>query len=255
VLGRVREELHLDLMSFAVELDFVDLDVPEPHQQFLGGERRPAPNFGRENLAPRVSPLHARQHNSPRAALGTIALAARSDACHKRAMAYEPPTHCGFCGAPLAPVPDKPGQRLCIAAGCGRITYLSPVPVVAAIVERAGHVILVRAHGWPESWYGLVTGFLEPAESPEEAARREVMEELRLRVETSRLIGAYPFARMNQVIIAYHVNATGEIVLDENELAGFKSVPLDKLRAWDFGTGAAVKDFLTLRRAEIAAQE
>jgi NAD+ diphosphatase len=170
-------------------------------------------------------------------------------------MAYEPPIHCGFCGAPLAPVPEKPGQRLCSAAGCGRITYLSPVPVVAAIVERAGHVILVRGQGWPETWYGLVTGFLEPEESPEAAARREVMEELGLAVETSRLIRAYPFARMNQVIIAYHVRVTGEIVLDESELAGFKAVPLEKLRAWEFGTGAAVKDFLALRRAEAAATE
>ncbi len=162
-------------------------------------------------------------------------------------MAYEPPRHCGHCGAPLTAVEGKPGQRLCRAEGCGRITYLSPVPVVAAIVEREGHIILVRGHGWPESWYGLVTGFLEPDESPEAAARREVAEELGLAVSESRLIGAYPFARMNQVIIAYHMRAAGEIVLDSSELAGFKAVPVDKLRPWDFGTGAAVKDFLAAR--------
>jgi NADH pyrophosphatase NudC (nudix superfamily) len=112
----------------------------------------------------------------------------------------------------------------------------------------------VRGHGWPESWYGLVTGFLEPEESPEAAARREVAEELGLTVSDSRLVGAYPFARMNQVIIAYHLLADGEIVLDENELAGFKAVPLERLRPWDFGTGAAVKDFLALRRRESDAQ-
>jgi NAD+ diphosphatase len=162
-------------------------------------------------------------------------------------MAYEPPRHCGHCGAPLAAIEDKPGQRLCGAENCGRITYLSPVPVVAAIVERDGHIILVRGHGWPESWYGLVTGFLEPEESPEAAARREVAEELGLAVTESRLIGAYPFARMNQVIIAYHMRASGEIVLDSDELAGFKAVPVDKLRPWEFGTGAAVKDFLASR--------
>ncbi|MGO8920418.1 MAG: NUDIX domain-containing protein [Stellaceae bacterium] len=163
-------------------------------------------------------------------------------------MAYEPPRHCGFCGGILAPVAAKPGQRLCTDAACGKITYLSPVPVVAAIVERNDHIILVRGLGWPESWYGLVTGFLEPEESPDEAARREVGEELGLTVETSRLIGAYPFARMNQVIIAYHMPATGEIALDRNELADFKEVPLEKLRAWNFGTGEAVRDFLAQRR-------
>ena len=163
-------------------------------------------------------------------------------------MAYIPPRHCGRCGGVLAPVAGKPGQRVCENAACGEITYLSPIPVVAAIVERRGAIILVRGHGWPESWYGLVTGFLEPEESPEAAARREVGEELGLTVTESRLIGAYPFARMNQVIIAYHMPAEGEIVLDESELAGFKEVPADKLRPWDFGTGAAVRDFLEQRR-------
>ncbi len=167
-------------------------------------------------------------------------------------MTYEPPNHCARCGARLAPVAGKPGQLLCTAEGCGRITYLSPIPVVAAIVEREGHIILVRGHGWPESWYGLVTGFLEPNESPESAARREVAEELGLAVHSSRLIGAYPFARMNQVIIAYHAQASGEIVLGATELAGFKAVPIDRLRPWDFGTGAAVRDFLA-ERARVAA--
>jgi NAD+ diphosphatase len=120
--------------------------------------------------------------------------------------------------------------------------------VVAAIVEHEGDVVLVRGHGWPESWFGLVTGFLEPKESPEDAARREVKEELGLEAGEGALIGAYAFAQMNQVIIAYHLKARGEITLDTSELAACKRVPLDKLTAWNFGTGAAVKDFLERRR-------
>jgi NAD+ diphosphatase len=163
-------------------------------------------------------------------------------------MAYEPPKHCGTCGAVLTEIAGAPGQRRCSNESCDRITYLSPIPVVAAIVEHEGDVVLVRGQGWPEGWFGLVTGFLEPKESPEEAARREVKEELGLDVGESTLIGAYAFAQMNQVIIAYHMKAKGAIRLDETELAGFKRVPLDKLRAWNFGTGAAVKDFLEHRR-------
>jgi hypothetical protein len=74
-----------------------------------------------------------------------------------------------------------------------------------------------------------------------------VVEELGLAIDSSRLIGAYSYAAMNQVIIAYHVQAHGEIRLDASELAGFKAIPLEKLRPWDFGTGAAVKDFLAAR--------
>jgi NADH pyrophosphatase NudC (nudix superfamily) len=167
-------------------------------------------------------------------------------------MPFEPPKHCAACGAPLAEIAGAPGQRRCSSESCGRVTYLAPTPVVAAIVEHEGHVVLVRGHGWPESWYGLVTGFLEPNESPEEAARREVKEELGLTAEAGALIGAYAFAQMNQVIIAFHLRARGEIAIDPGEIAAFKRVPLDKLRPWDFGTGAAVKDFLA-RRAPAAA--
>jgi NAD+ diphosphatase len=163
-------------------------------------------------------------------------------------MAYEPPKHCSACGAVLTEVAGAPGQRSCSNEGCGRITYLSPIPVVAAIVEHEDEVVLVRGHGWPEGWFGLVTGFLEPKESPEEAARREVKEELGLDAGESALIGAYAFAQMNQVIIAYHMKAKGAIKLDATELDGYKRVPLDKLKAWNFGTGAAVKDFLERRR-------
>lgn len=178
----------------------------------------------------------------------TIRLASPRGVRHMPVMAYEPPRHCGFCGGVLAPVAGKPGQRLCREPACGKITYLSPVPVVAAIVERRGQVILVRGLGWPPSWYGLVTGFLEPEESPEAAARREVREELGLAVEASRLIGVYAFSRMNQVIIAYHMPAEGEIALDRSELEDFKEVPLEKLRPWNFGTGEAVRDFLAQRQ-------
>jgi NAD+ diphosphatase len=164
-------------------------------------------------------------------------------------MAYEPPKHCTRCGHLLGPIENRPGQRQCLAPDCARITYLSPIPVVAAIVQRGDEIILVRSHGWPESWYGLVTGFLEPEESPDAAARRELVEELGLEPGATTLIGAYPFAQMNQVIIAYHIRASGEIRLDESELAGFKIVPVDRLQPWPFGTGAAVRDFLARRAA------
>jgi NAD+ diphosphatase len=101
-------------------------------------------------------------------------------------MPYEPPKHCGTCGASLSEVAEAPGQRRCSDDSCGRITYLSPIPVVAAIVEHEGDVVLVRGQGWPETWFGLVTGFLEPKESPEEAARREAIFQQSVEAEKTR---------------------------------------------------------------------
>ncbi len=122
----------------------------------------------------------------------------------------------------------------------------NPTPVVAALVEYRGRIVLARNHAWPEKSFGLITGFLERDESPEQAVAREVKEELDLDTDAVGLIGVYPFARKNELIIAYHVAAEGEIVLNE-ELAEFRLIAPEQLRPWEFGTGLAVADWLNGR--------
>jgi NAD+ diphosphatase len=90
---------------------------------------------------------------------------------------------------------------------------------------------------------------LEKGESPEEGILREIEEELGVKAEPVSLVGAYGFARMNQVIIAYHVRIPedAELTLSE-ELADSKLVPTAKLVPWSFGTGDAVRDWLAAYR-------
>ena len=89
----------------------------------------------------------------------------------------------------------------------------------------------------------MITGFLEQGEDPAEAMVRETKEELNLTVTAQRLIGAYGFEQMNQVIIAYHCEAEGSIVLNE-ELDDYKLVEKKDIVPWDMGTGLALKDYL-----------
>jgi NADH pyrophosphatase NudC (nudix superfamily) len=154
---------------------------------------------------------------------------------------------CPTCGHDLVPrIFEGRTRRACSREGCDYVFYDNPVPVVAAVVEHGETVILVRNKGWPEKWYGLVSGFLERGETPEQGILREVKEELGLVGEVIGFIGAYPFLEMNQIILAYHVQAHGEIRIGD-ELAGVKAVPPDKLRPWPLGTGRAVRDWLIAR--------
>jgi NAD+ diphosphatase len=128
----------------------------------------------------------------------------------------------------------------------------NPLPVVAALiqcVDRDGAVLLARNHAWPEKQFGLVTGFLERDETPEAAVMREVKEETDLDALAARLIGLYPFARKNELILAYHVEARGEVRLNE-ELAEYRLIAPERLQAWDYGTGLAVADWLAGQRGE-----
>ncbi len=139
-------------------------------------------------------------------------------------------------------------QRL--ACGCGFVHWDNPVPVVAAIVEHEGGVILARNRSWPDpKMFGLITGFLEKGETPEVAVAREMKEELSLDATAVHFVGLYPFERRNELIIAYHVPATGELRLNE-ELADYRRIAPEKLRPWDFGTGLALRDWLKSRGAQ-----
>lgn len=153
--------------------------------------------------------------------------------------------YCPLCAGALAR--RHVGERdrdACTA--CDWVHWDNPTPVVAAVVEYDGRVLLARNRGWPEKMFALVTGFLERDESPAAAVLREVKEETDLDGDAASLIGVYDFAPMNQVIIAYHVPARGVVQLGE-ELADYRLVEPAKLRPWPQGTGQALADWMRAR--------
>ena len=154
---------------------------------------------------------------------------------------------CPRCAAALVAGDEGGRQRLVCQAGCGFVHWDNPAPVVAALVEYDGRVVLARNRAWAPGAFGLITGFLEGDEDPAAGAAREVREELGLVAEMATLIGVYPFARRHEVLIAYHLTAHGEIRLNE-EIAEFRLIAPEKLKPWDFGTGLAVRDWLAWPR-------
>lgn len=162
---------------------------------------------------------------------------------------------CPQCATPLEWLPAledggmKERQR-CI--GCGWTHWNNPTPVLAAVIEcadRDGRVLLAKNAAWKGNMFALITGFMEAGESPEQGVAREVAEETSLQVDALKLIGVYEFQRMNQVIIAYHALARGEVRLS-SELSAYKLFDLPDLRCWQAGTGLALADWLRSRGHE-----
>ena len=158
--------------------------------------------------------------------------------------------YCPRCAQPLIDLPLAGRQRLsCADLQCGFVHWDNPLPVVAAIIEHedsGGRILLARNRAWTVEFFALVTGFLERDESPEEAVAREVKEEVGLETTATTLIGVYDFRRKNELIIAYHVKARGEIVLNE-ELCDYRLVEPENIVPWEAGTGLAVRDWLRSR--------
>jgi len=161
-------------------------------------------------------------------------------------------TFCPICASELTNgIVDNRERLYCSNDDCDLVFWDNPVPVVAAIVERNNHVILARNKSWPDHIFGLITGFLEKDESPEESVLREVEEELGLSGQVEKFIGYYPFQMNNQLILAFHVSIPDGIIKLGDELAAVKEIHREKIKPWSFGTGLALKDWLEGKSREI----
>ena len=160
--------------------------------------------------------------------------------------------YCPQCATPLEMLPMQEDSGIVErlrCAGCGFTHWNNPTPVLAAIVEYRGQVLLARNAAWPGKMFALITGFMEAGETPEEGIAREVGEETALQVDALKLIGVYDFQRMNQVIIAYHAVAHGEVSLS-SELAEYRLFAPQDVRCWRAGTGYALAEWLRSRGHE-----
>jgi NAD+ diphosphatase len=155
---------------------------------------------------------------------------------------------CPSCATPLQLLAQMEDggekQRLrCPNPACGWTHWNNPTPVLAAVIEYRGQILLARNAAWPGRMFALITGFMEAGETPQGGIAREIKEETNLDASELNLIGVYDFQRMNQVIIAYHAVADGEVALSP-ELAEYKLYDYQDIKCWPAGTGYALADWL-----------
>ena len=138
------------------------------------------------------------------------------------------------------------GRRVCSQTSCGYVQRTNPTPAVGALVEHNGDIILARNARWPQGWFALITGYLEAEEDPATAVTREVKEELNLDVVEIHPIGNYIFEQKNEVMLCYHVIATGDVTLSA-ELSEYRRYKPHELKPWPRATGFAVAEWMKKR--------
>lgn len=160
--------------------------------------------------------------------------------------------YCPNCATPLrqiAQMEDGGEKSRLRCTACDWTHWNNPTPVLAAVVQYQDRILLARNAAWPGRRFALITGFMEAGETPQQGIAREIKEETNLDARELNLIGVYEFFRLNQVIIAYHAVAEGEVRLSP-ELAEYKLFAYDAVMCWPAGTGHALADWLRSRGHE-----
>jgi NAD+ diphosphatase len=129
---------------------------------------------------------------------------------------HERRTFCSSCGG-RNEVRDGGYRRHCTT--CGMDHFPRTDPVVIIVVRHEGKILLGRQKTWKQGMYSALAGFVEPGETIEAAARREVFEESGIRVGNVRYVSSQPWPFVSNLMIGLIGEATSsEIKLDENEL-------------------------------------
>jgi ADP-ribose pyrophosphatase YjhB (NUDIX family) len=97
-------------------------------------------------------------------------------------------------------------------AHCGYAAFFNPKPVACALPRTdTGGVWLVRRGFDPgKGRWSMPGGFVDLGESVEQAAAREVAEELEVQATIGALVGVYSGASDRVVVIAYEATIDGE---------------------------------------------
>ena len=159
---------------------------------------------------------------------------------------------CPQCATPLSLITqaeDGGDKERLRCSACDYTHWNNPTPVLAAVIEYEGKVLLAQNAAWPGKRFALITGFMEAGETPQDGMRREIKEETALDTSALNLIGVYDFQRMNQVIIAYHAVCQGVVSLSA-ELVDYRLMELADVKCWPAGTGYALADWLRSRGHE-----
>lgn len=140
-----------------------------------------------------------------------------------------------------AAAPANPSERPPCATrtGVSNLSFPRTDPtVIMAVVNHAGDKILLgRQRRWPPYWYSTLAGFAEPAESIEEAVRREVYEEAGIFVGRVVIHSTQPWPYPANLMIG----AVGQAVPEGETIDLGNDPELDDAKWFDF---AEVRDAL-----------
>ena len=129
--------------------------------------------------------------------------------------------YCANCGGPTT---IRKGGAVRHCGACEREIYPSVTPVAIMLVEHTAEngenrLLLGRQAGWPPGSFSALAGFVSPGENLEECCRREVLEEVGVRVRNIRYLMSQSWPFPHQLMLGLACQAEGrELVVDTDEL-------------------------------------
>lgn len=131
---------------------------------------------------------------------------------------YQANRFCGRCGHPTT---ADHKERMLFCPECHNMIYPKISPAVIVGIINEDKILMSKYAGRAYTNYALIAGFVEIGENVEQTVKREVMEEVGLKVKNIRYYKSQPWAFSGSLLMGFFCDLDGsdQIILDTNELA------------------------------------
>ena len=128
---------------------------------------------------------------------------------------------CGCCGGKMS---KSTTERALICDSCGETIYVTISPAVAVAIVNGDKILMARSVYGTFRRFALIAGYMEIGESFEDTIKREVMEEVGLKVKNLRFYKSQPWSVSDSLMIGYYADLDGDdtITCQESEIAEAK---------------------------------
>lgn len=124
--------------------------------------------------------------------------------------------YCGRCGTPTV---RQDGETAMACTNCGLLFYPRISPAIMVLVRSGRQLLLARSPRFKPGVYSALAGFVEPGETLEQCAAREVREEVGIEIANLRYFASQPWPFPNSLMLAFFADwAGGELRPDGVEI-------------------------------------
>ncbi len=126
--------------------------------------------------------------------------------------------YCGRCAARTVFAEQGDFHKRC--NGCSATYYPKLSPAVIMRVQKDNQILLARGPRLPPGMYSVLAGFVNIGESLEQAVKREVFEEVGLKVNNVRYFKSQPWPFPDSLMLAFTADyESGDFKLEEEEIS------------------------------------
>ncbi|MDE2442693.1 MAG: NAD(+) diphosphatase [Betaproteobacteria bacterium] len=134
---------------------------------------------------------------------------------------------CGQCGSATEKRADEHAMQ---CPSCRLVVYPRISPAVMVLVRDGDKLLLARSPRFKPGVFSALAGFVEPGETLEQCARREVREEVGIEISNLRYFASQPWPFPNSLMVAFFADyAGGQITPDPAEIEAADWFALDAL--------------------------